>query len=64
MTANWNAISSERWNIPVGGGLGKVFKIGKLPVRAQLQGFGNVVKPTGGADWSLMLTVQLVFPRK
>ena len=64
MTANWTGSSSERWNIPVGGGFGKVFKIGKLPVRAQLQGFSNVVKPTGGADWSVVLTVQLVFPRK
>ena len=63
MTANWNAPSSDRWMVPVGGGAGKLFKIGKLPVRTQLQGFYNVEKPAGGPDWSLMLTVQLVFPK-
>lgn len=64
MTANWNVSSSDRWMIPVGGGFGKLFKIGKLPIRTQLQAFYNVDKPTGGADWAAMLTVQLVFPKK
>jgi len=32
MTANWEADSSNRWTIPVGGGVGKIFKIGKQPV--------------------------------
>jgi hypothetical protein len=64
MTANWNASSSDRWTIPVGGGVGKVFKIGEQNMRAQLQAFHNVGKPSGGPDWSLMFTVQFVFPRK
>ena len=64
MTANWNANSDERWNIPVGGGAGKLFKVGRLPIRTQVQAFYNVEKPTGGADWSLMWTLQFVFPKK
>ena len=64
MTANWNADSSDRWMIPVGGGAGKLFKVGDLPIRTQLQGFYNVEKPTGAPDGMVMLTVQLVFPRK
>jgi hypothetical protein len=63
MTANWNADSSDRWMVPIGGGVGKVLKIGKLPIRTQLQGFYNVEKPTGAPDGSIMLTIQLVFPR-
>jgi len=63
MTANWRARSSERWTVPIGGGAGKVFKIGGQAMRAQLQGFYNVVKPTGGPNWALVFTVQFVFPR-
>jgi hypothetical protein len=64
MTANWNASSSERWTIPVGGGAGKLFNVGKLPIRTQVQAFYNLDKPSGGADWSLMWTLQFVFPKK
>lgn len=63
MTANWNASSSDRWMIPVGGGAGKVFKMGTLPIRTQLQGFYNVVRPDGAPTGSIMLTVQLIFPK-
>ena len=31
MTANWEADSNEAWTIPIGGGLGRVVRIGKLP---------------------------------
>jgi len=64
MTANWNATSDNRWTIPLGGGVGKVFKIGKQNMRAQLQAFGYVEKPTGGPEWAIQFTVQFVFPRK
>jgi len=64
ITANWNASSSERWMVPLGGGIGKLIKIGKLPVRMHLVSYYNVVKPTGGPDWSLVFNVQFVFPRK
>lgn len=62
-TANWKADSSERWNIPVGGGAGKLFTVGKLPIRAQIQGFYNVEKPTGAPDGSVVFTLQFVFPK-
>ncbi len=39
ITANWSADQSQRWTVPVGGGFGKIFKIGKQPVSASLRGF-------------------------
>ena len=63
ITANWNGSSRDRWTVPVGGGVGKLFKIGKQPIRTQLQAFYNVEKPSGGPDWSLVFTVQFVFPK-
>ena len=42
MTANWEANSDNRWTIPVGGGVGKIFKIGKQPVNGQVSAYYNV----------------------
>src|SRR5271166_624720 len=44
ITANWLAQSSDRWTLPIGGGVGKLFKLGKLPVNTQLAAYCNVVK--------------------
>jgi hypothetical protein len=62
-TANWKADSGEKWTIPVGGGVGKVFNIGKQPVNAQVQAFYNVEKPEFGPDWQLRLQLQFLFPK-
>jgi len=63
-TANWEADSDNTWIVPVGGGVGKIFRVGKLPINAQVQGFYNVEKPDNGADWTLRLQLQLLFPKK
>ncbi len=64
MTANWDAESDSIWTVPVGGGFGKIFKIGKQPFNAQVQAFANVAKPDFGAEWTLRLQLQLLFPKK
>lgn len=63
VTANWNADSGERWTIPVGGGIGKLFRLGKLPVNASLQSYYNVEHPKFGPDWSARFQVQFLFPK-
>jgi len=63
ITANWNAKSGERWTVPIGGGLGRVFNVGSQPVNAQLQGFYNVDHPSGGTEWSIRAQIQLLFPK-
>ncbi len=62
-TANWEADSSNRWTIPLGGGGGKILKLGKLPVNAQTQAFYNVEHPDSGPEWQLRLQIQFLFPR-
>ena len=64
ITANWDAESDSIWTVPVGGGFGKIFKIGKQPFNAQVQAFANVAKPDFGAEWTLRLQLQLLFPKK
>jgi hypothetical protein len=63
ITANWKADSDQRWTVPLGGGVGKIFHIGKLPVNTQIGGYYNVVHPDDGANWQLRLQVQLMFPK-
>ena len=32
----WLAASNDRWTVPIGGGVGKLFKLGKLPVNTKV----------------------------
>jgi hypothetical protein len=63
ITADWEASSDDTWTVPVGGGVGKVFRIGKLPLNCQIQGFYNVEKPDIVGDWSLRIQFQFLFPK-
>jgi hypothetical protein len=63
ITANWKADSGDQWTVPFGGGVGKIFRIGKQPMNAQVQAFYNVEKPENGADWTLRLQLQFLFPK-
>ncbi len=63
MTADWEADSDNRWTVPIGGGVGKIFKIGKQPVNSQISAYYNVEKPEFGADWQLRLQLQFLFPK-
>ncbi|MGB5714119.1 MAG: hypothetical protein WBM44_24810 [Waterburya sp.] len=57
------AFFGQKWTIPIGGGFGRVFKIGNQSVNMQLQGFWNVVNPKGAADWTLRTQMTLLFPK-
>lgn len=63
VTANWEADSNQRWTVPLGGGIGKIFHLGKLPVNTQLGAYYNVVHPDDGANWQLRAQVQFLFPK-
>jgi hypothetical protein len=63
ITANWKASSDDRWTLPLGGGVGKIVKLGgKLPVNVQLSAYANVVKPDFGPDWQLRFQFSFLFP--
>jgi hypothetical protein len=63
MTADWTADSNDRWTVPLGGGVGKIQRFGKLPLNLQLQAFGNVIRPSIGPEWQLRLQIQFLFPK-
>ena len=64
ITANWEADSDHTWTVPMGLGVGKAMKLGKIPMTAQLHGYYNVVTPDDyGEQWQMRVQVQLLFPR-
>ena len=63
ITANWEADSGDKWTVPVGGGIGKIFRIGEQPMNAQFQYFYNIEKPDLVGDWSIRMQLQFMFPK-
>jgi hypothetical protein len=62
ITADWNLPADNRWIVPLGGGLGRIFNIGKRPVSVSVQAFANVVTPRDGPKWSTIFQFALLFP--
>jgi hypothetical protein len=63
MTSNWKADGGEKWTIPVGGGGGKIVKLGGQPINLQLQAFWFAAHPDNGPRWSLRPIIVFLFPR-
>jgi hypothetical protein len=63
ITANWEADGGDTWTLPLGGGVNKLFHIGKQPIQASLRSYYNVVKPEFGPDWQLQFSVTFLFPK-
>jgi hypothetical protein len=64
ITANWEASSGNTRTVPIGGGFGRVFRIGKQPINASLQSYYNVEEPDNlDPEWSIRFTLQFWFPR-
>ena len=61
-TVNWKAERSQRWTVPLGGGIGHIFHIGKQPVNTQLSAYYNVIRPDDAPNWQLRIQVQFLFP--
>jgi hypothetical protein len=64
LTANWDEPSSQRWTVPIGGGMGKLFTIGKQLINSRLEAYYNVERPDSAPDWQLIYTFQFLFPKK
>ncbi|MEO8604254.1 MAG: neuromedin U [bacterium] len=65
ITGNFSASGDNHWTVPVGGGVGRLWRLGKvgLPLNTQLVPFYNAVTPDFGPDWQLRFQFQFLFPR-
>lgn len=59
--ANWRSPSDQRWTVPIGAGVGKLFAVGENAIDTRVQGYYNVVTPDLGPTWSIGATVSFIF---
>jgi opacity protein-like surface antigen len=64
ITANWLAAPGQQWTVPIGGGFGRIFKMGDQPVSANIAAYYNAVHPTGTPNWQLRAELSLLFPER
>lgn len=73
ITADWKRPAGDRWMVPVGGGVQKMFSIGGTRVGLRLEGYGYALKP-GSAfvaanplinvpEWMLRAGLNILIPR-
>ena len=53
----------HKWSVPIGGGIGKIFKVAGQAINAQLQGFEYVERVRIDPHWEIRCQVQFLFPR-
>lgn len=63
IAANWKATGGERWLVPVGGGIGKVFRVGNFGISLESQAFAYPVRPDAGPSWSIGLELKVLARR-
>jgi hypothetical protein len=65
LTANWNtpAPSGSVWTVPLGGGVGRIMKLGFQPVSINVQAYGNAVHVPGASSWTVRAQFSLLFPK-
>lgn len=50
--------------MPVGGGVGRLFRLGGQPINASLQAYANVLKPDLFGDVTIRAQIQFLFPQR
>jgi hypothetical protein len=62
--ADWTAPSENVWTVPIGLGLAKVVKLGRLPVKIQLAVQYMPVHPRiSGQEWNVQVSITPVIPK-
>lgn len=63
ITVNWKADGDNKLNLPIGLGVGKLFRFGKLPVKFTLEVDYSVVRPDDFSQrWLVRLQMIPVLP--
>lgn len=67
ISADWGAASGDRWLVPIGGGIGKLFRLGGKGLSLQVQVFyNNFIHPRNFPypEWTFRFQFQYIFLRK
>jgi hypothetical protein len=63
ITVNWEADQDNAVLLPVGGGLGRVFKVSSQAINANVQVYYHAVQPDFAPEASLRLQLTFLFPK-
>lgn len=64
VTANWKVDRKDRWTVPLGGGIGRLFKLkGKKAVAIDIGAYYNVEVPRFANNWYSQVLVNFLFPK-
>ncbi|MBT8119896.1 MAG: transporter [Gammaproteobacteria bacterium] len=63
VTVDWKIKSGDKVTLPLGGGIGKIFKIGSQPMNMRAEAYYNVIHPDGAPEWTIGGTIQFLFPK-
>ncbi len=63
ITANWEAENGGRWVVPLGGGVGRIMRLGNQPVNLSAQVYGNAIHPDGASPWGFRVQITYLFPK-
>jgi hypothetical protein len=66
ISANWNADSPRNtWTVPIGGGAGKVLRIGGIPINVSVAAYWNAIRPDtlAAPSGNAQVQVALLLPR-
>jgi len=63
--ADWDAASSERFTIPLGGGAGRILGVAGQRLALSLEAYAHVAPRSGNPhpDWTLRAALSLLYPR-
>ncbi len=64
ITANWDADRSQRWTVPVGGGLSRTLVFQRQPMTLGFQYYYNPIRPDNSNSTTLRFNVVLIYPQK
>lgn len=62
ITGDWTRDGDDVWTVPLGLSLSKVGHVGRLPLKASIAAYDNVVRPEYAADWQLQFAIVLILP--
>ncbi len=61
ITANWIG-AGNKWTLPLGGVVSKVFEFGELPLKLEVGAYYNAIRPMASEDpWQFQATLTFVF---
>ncbi|MDX2417028.1 MAG: hypothetical protein QNK19_06165 [Xanthomonadales bacterium] len=63
ITVDWKIKSGDKVTLPLGGGVGKIFKVGNQPMNMRAEAYYNVIHPDAGPEWTIGGTIQFLFPK-